>query len=158
EVRLGVSIGIGTNKLVSRVATKEAKQRRLRMEDRGSRIAERTAGDRGMGSGLPRSSVVQVPAGRERAYLAPWPARVLPGAGGKPGDRLERLNVGRVGEVADMPAGLLHGLFGAARGQTLHEQSWGIDPRPVEPHRRPQSVGRSTSFDPPVAERPFLAA
>jgi DNA polymerase-4 len=150
EVRLGVSIGIGTNKLVSRVATREAKQRVARGAWRVAREEEPAV--------FTRPAVVSVPAGHERAYLAPWPARVLPGAGGKLGDRLERLNVGRVGEVAGMPAGLLHGLFGAARGQTLHEQSWGIDPRPVEPHRLPQSVGRRTSFDPPVAERPFLAA
>jgi DNA polymerase-4 len=165
EVRLSVSIGIGTNKLVSRVATKEAKQRRSRIEDRGSRIEEQAASAGGNAGFLPRSSIlhprssaVLVPAGHERVYLAPWPARVLPGAGGRLGDRLERLNVARVGEVAGMPAPLLQGLFGVVRGRTLHEQSWGIDPRPVEPCRLPQSVGRRTSFDPPVAEKTFLAA
>ena len=142
EVSLGVSIGIGTNKLVARVATKAAKQQRLRTADCEFR----------------QSAMVLVPAGRERAYLAPWAVRVLPGAGGKLGDRLDRLYVRRVGEVAGMPAGLLQGLFGAGRGRTLHEQAWGIDPRPVEPRCLPQSVGRRTSFDPPVAEKPFLAA
>ena len=130
EVCLGVSIGIGANKLVARVATKEAKPGRQ----------------------------VLVPAGHERVYLAPWPAQVLPGAGGKLGARLDRLNVHHVGEVAGMPASLLQGLSGPVRGLTLHEQSWGIDPRPVEPTRVPQSISRRTSFDPPVAEKPFLAA
>ena len=88
---------------------------------------------------------VLVAAGAERDYLAPWPARVLPGAGGKLGGRLERLNVQRVGEVAAMPVPLLRGLFGPGRGVTLHEQARGIDPRPVEPQRAPQSVGRRTS-------------
>jgi DNA polymerase-4 len=130
EVKLSVSIGIASNKLVSRVATKAAKPGRQ----------------------------VCVRAGEERGYLAPWSLRVLPGAGGKLGDRLERLNVQHVGEVAAMPAPLLCGLFGAARGGLLHEQSRGIDPRPVEPHKPQQSVGRRTSFDPPVADRAFLAA
>jgi DNA polymerase-4 len=139
EVRLSVSIGVGSNKLVSRVATREAKQRRLRTPEGQSAIA-------------------LVGLGGERDYLAPWPARVLPGAGGRLGERLERLNVQRVGEVADMPVALLRGLFGANRGAVLHAQAHGIDPRPVEPHRPQQSVGRRTSFDPPAAELTFLRA
>jgi DNA polymerase-4 len=82
---------------------------------------------------------------------------VLPGAGGKLGDRLQRLNVVRVGEVAAMPGPVLRGLFGP-KGELLHEQSHGIDPRPVEPHKPQQSLGRRTSFDPPVAELAFLYA
>src|SRR5262249_50653954 len=96
EISLSVSIGVGVNKLVSRVATKEAK---------------------------PGKQVV-VPQGSERGYLAPWPARVLPGVGPKVADRLFRLNVERVGEVAGMPVPVLAGLFGN-RGRVLHEQSWG---------------------------------
>jgi DNA polymerase-4 len=129
-VALSVSIGIASNKLVARVATKAAKPGRQ----------------------------VCVRLGEERGYLAPWSLRVLPGAGGKLGDRLERLNVRHVGEVAGMPAPLLCGLFGAARGRLLHEQARGVDPRPVERHKPQQSVGRRTSFDPPVADRAFLAA
>jgi DNA polymerase-4 len=129
EARLSVSVGIGTNKLVARVATKQAKPGRQ----------------------------VQVPAGEERAYLAPWPVRVLPGAGGKVGGRLERLNVARVGEVAAMPGDVLRGLFGA-QGRQLHAFAQGIDPRLVAPCRPQQSISRGTSLDPPVADRAFLQA
>jgi nucleotidyltransferase/DNA polymerase involved in DNA repair len=100
---------------------------------------------------------VRVPPGGERAYLAPWPARVLPGAGGKVGDRLGRLNVARVGEVAAMPAEVLQALFGS-RGRLLHEFARGLDGRPVEPARPQQSVGRGTSLEPPVADLDFLRA
>jgi DNA polymerase-4 len=127
ETSLSVSIGVGANKLVSRVATKEAK---------------------------PGKQVV-VPQGRERGYLAPWPARVLPGVGPKVADRLFRLNVERIGEVAGMPVPILAGLFGN-RGRVLHEQSWGIDPRPVQPRKPQQSISRRNSFDPCVADRAFL--
>jgi DNA polymerase-4 len=129
EVRLSISIGIGVNKLVAKVATKEAK---------------------------PGKQVLVTP-GHERAYLAPWPARVLPSAGPQVAGRLERLNVAEVGEVAEMPMPLLRGLFGA-RGRVLHEQSWGIDPRPVQPRARLQNVSRRTSFDPPTGNRAFLRA
>jgi DNA polymerase-4 len=152
EVQLNVSIGVGSNKLVAKIATKEAKQRRSRSEDRGAQAAVPR-------SSLldPHSSVVTVPAGGERDYLAPWPARVLPGAGRKVGDRLERLNVQWVGEVAAVPVAVLCGLFGN-QGRLLHDQAHGIDPRPVEPHRPQQSVSRRASFDPPQADRAFLRA
>jgi DNA polymerase-4 len=129
EVRLSVSIGVAANKLVARVATKEAKPGKL----------------------------VVVAAGGERGYLAPWPARVLPGVGRQVAGRLERLNVARVGEVAAMPALVLSALFGT-RGRLLHDQARGIDPRPVQPRKPQQSISRCNSFDPPVANRSFLHA
>jgi DNA polymerase-4 len=129
EVGLGVSIGVGSNKLVAAVATEQAK---------------------------PGRNVV-VPPGSERAYLAPWPANILPGVGPKVAARLDRINVGRVGELAEVPLPVLCGLFGNP-GKTLRDQAHGIDPRPVEPHRPPQSVSRRTSFDPPTGDLAFLGA
>jgi DNA polymerase-4 len=138
EVGLSVSLGLGVNKLIARVATREAKQRKLASADGAS-------------------VTVGVPAGTERAYLEPWPMRVLVGAGPKLAARLDRLNVRRVGEVAAMPLAVLCGLFGA-RGKVLRDQAHGIDPRPVQPHRPALSVSRSTSFDPPAADHAFLQA
>lgn len=129
EIRLSVSIGIGSNKLIAKVATKQAKP----------------------------GQQCRVPAGTERAYLEPWPVRVLPGVGPKVENRLDRLNVQRVGTLAGVPVPVLRGLFGQ-RGRVLHDQAHGIDPRPVEPRKPPQSVSRCTSFDPPVADRAFLRA
>jgi DNA polymerase-4 len=129
EVRLSVSIGGGSNKLVSRVATKAAKP--------GGRV--------------------WVPAGGERDYLVPWPVRVLPGVGPKVAARLDRLNVQHVGALAAVPLPVLRGLFGA-QGRLLRDQAHGIDPRPVERRKPPQSVSRCTSFDPPTADREFLGA
>jgi DNA polymerase-4 len=40
----------------------------------------------------------------------------------------------------------------------LHQQAHGIDLRPVEPRKPPQSVSRRTSFDPPRGDREFLRA
>jgi DNA polymerase IV len=71
--------------------------------------------------------------------------------------RLERLNMSRVGELADVPLSVLCGLFGE-RGRVLRDRARGVDPRPVEPYRPPQSVSRCTSFDPPTSDHDFLGA
>jgi DNA polymerase-4 len=161
EVRLTTSIGIGSSKLIANVATKEAKQRKSRIEDGEWRIEDRS---RSRAVARPPSSIlhplyaiVSVPAGDERAYLAPWPARVLPGVGPRVQMRLERLNVRQVGEVAVIPVPLMRGLFGT-QGRVLHDLAHGIDLRPVEPRKPPRSVSRRTSFDPPVADRTFAGA
>ena len=161
EVGLSISIGSAANKLVAKVATKAAKQRLQASGDEAS--GDEASGGRKPPDGAsgaydrPELALVHVPAGTERDYLAPWPAGVLTGAGGKIAARLDRLNVQRVGEVAEMPLPVLCGLFGD-RGRVLHDQAHGIDPRPVEPHKPPQSVSRCTSFDPPTADDAFLRA
>jgi DNA polymerase-4 len=137
EVRLRVSLGLGTSRLVSAVATQAVKEGKARQRD---------AGD-----------LLLVPPGTERQWLAPWPVDVLPGVGPKVAAQLARLNVRRVGELAEVPLAVLAGLFGT-RGKVLRDLACGIDPRPVEPARPAQSVSRCTSFDPPVGEMPFLAA
>jgi DNA polymerase-4 len=129
EVGLGVSIGIGSNKMIATVATEKAKPGRN----------------------------VFVPFGTERTYLAPWPASILPGVGPKVAARLDRININRVSELAEVPLPVLCGLFGRP-GKTLRDQAHGIDPRPVEPFRPPQSVSRRTSFDPPTGDLAFLGA
>jgi DNA polymerase-4 len=141
EVGLSVSLGLGGSKLVARTATRQAKRRAGRGQDGKD--------DTG--------AVVRVPAGTERDFLAPWSMEILPGAGGRIRARLERLNVHRVGEVAEMPLAVLCGLFGQ-RGRTLRDQARGVDPRPVLPSRPQQSVGRRTSFDPACGEPDFLRA
>ncbi len=169
EVGLSASLGIGGGKFVAQVATQEAKDRKLRIADCGLR-APNPAAD---AAGSPRlgepaasaagslcnrqSAIVVVPPGAERAYLAPWPAEVLPGVGPQVRARLGRLNVRRVGEVAEMPLAALCGLFGE-RGRKLRDLACGLDPRPVEPYRPPQSVSRRTSFEPPAADFDFLLA
>ena len=137
EVGLNTSVGMGTSKLIAAVATQDAKERRVR---------DRQAS----------SPLVAIPPGGEAAYLAPWPVEVLPGVGSKMQDRLERLNVRRVGELASMPLTVLCGLFGD-RGRVLRDRARGVDPRPVAPYRPPQSVSRCTSFDPPTSDQDFLS-
>ena len=144
EISLHISVGIGANKMVAQVATDDAKQRKLQLLQSRSRLSA-------------DSAFVCVEEGTEREYLAPWPTRVLPAVGPKVGGRLERLNVNQVGEVAGMPLPVLCGLF-RNQGRVLHQQSHGVDPRPVDPYKPPRSVSRRTSFDPVTGDRAFLSA
>jgi DNA polymerase-4 len=156
EVGLNTSMGLGTNKMIAQVATDDAKQWKLQHQP-DAPARGRTKPLAGASGWCPQSGTVCVPAGGERDYLAPWPARVLPGVGPKVQSRLERLNVQRVGELAAMPAPLLCGLFGN-QGRVLHAQARGLDPRPVDPYKPPRSVSRRTSFEPVTGDRAFLSA
>ena len=152
EMRVHISVGAGSNKLVANVATKELKRLKSREACRSSGSSDDVA------CSVSRTQpLIRVPTGGERAYLAPWRVEVLPGAGPKVQYRLDRLNVRRVGQVADMPVAVLQQMFGTT-GRVLHEYAHGIDLRPVTASRRPQSISRRTSFDPPVAEPTFLRA
>jgi DNA polymerase-4 len=139
EVRLRVSLGLATNKLVAAVATQEVK-------DRKASALHREAPD-----------LVAVAAGHERSYLAPWPVEVLPGVGPRANEQLARLNIRRVGELTTVPASVLLGLLGP-RGLTLRQLACGIDPRSVELTRPAGSISRCTSFDPAISEWPVLTA
>jgi DNA polymerase-4 len=129
EVRISISVGVGTSKLIARIATDDAKP--------GGQVC--------------------VAAGGERAYLAPRPVGVLPGVGPRTEAVFHNLNVARVADVAAMPPPLLRRLFGV-RGRQFHEHAHGHDLSPVQPHRRPQSISRRTSFEPPVSDPAHLAA
>jgi DNA polymerase-4 len=151
EVGLSVSAGVGTSKLVARVATLAAKRQKE------SAINSNPTPVSILNSPFSILNYCSVPPGTEELFLSPWPAEVLPGIGPKAVARLERLNVRRVGEVAAMPAGVLCGLFGR-RGRVLRDLARGIDPRPVDPDRPQHSVSRRTSFEPPAAEWDFVRA
>jgi len=150
EIGIGLSIGVGSSKLIAGVATREVKEAKRRVQS-----------DVRMASSLASASCpfhcVRVLPGEEEEYLAPWSVRVLPGAGPKVAARLDRLNVQKVGQVAEMPLPILQRMFGVV-GQNLSEYSHGIDRRAVVAQRRPQSISRRTSFDPPVSDPDFLHA
>jgi DNA polymerase-4 len=77
-----------------------------------------------------REPVTRVPAGEEAAHLADYPVAVLPEAGREQRQRLARLGLRRLGEVAAVPLVQLEAAFGR-RGRWWHQWSRGVDPRPV---------------------------
>jgi DNA polymerase-4 len=109
RLRLPLSVGVASNKLVSQAAT---------------RAGRWAAGQRGS------DPLLHVPSGEERGFLAPHPLDVLPELDPGMRARLEDYQLDLIGEVAAISESSLCAVFGR-RGQILRAQAHGIDPRPV---------------------------
>jgi len=112
NLRLDTTVGVGTNKLVSRVASDVV---------------------------APPPGVENVAIGFEERFLAPLPVRTLPGVGKKTIDELADFNVRRVGDLARVPVRHLVIAFGRA-GFSLHRKARGIDSTPVYPPRKRPAI------------------
>lgn len=130
SLKIVVSEGIATNKLVSAVASKLNKP----------------------------AAFQQVPAGGEAAFLHPLPNRWLPGVGPKTSARLDAAGLARIGHVAATPPGLLELLLGQ-QARSIRQFAHGIDERPLMPLREPQkSFSQQETFVTDVTDEEYLEA
>ena len=118
---LAVTVGIGSNRMVARLASRSAKPDGLRV----------------------------VPPGAEAAFVRDRPLGDLPGIGPRTAEVLESIGLVTVADVAALGADPLARLLGP-HGRVLHERASGRDTRPVSEREIPTSISRSTSFDPPA--------
>ncbi len=130
ELRLPVSLGLATNKLLAKVAS---------------------------GCAKPNGLTVVRP-GYERAFLAPLPLRKLPGIGKHCAQRLERFGLTTISDLTHLGEETLQGVFGTTGGALLYERSMGIDDSPVEPTRPARSVGREHTFQEDTCHLPTVCA
>jgi DNA polymerase-4 len=77
-----------------------------------------------------------------------WPLNVrkINGIGPKAGEKLARLNIHTIGELAAQEPAFLVQNFGKATGAWMIEAAWGRDDRPVETISEPVSMSRETTF------------
>jgi DNA polymerase-4 len=82
-----------------------------------------------------------VPPERELRFLHALPVERLWGVGIVTADKLHRLGITTVGEVADVSEGVLVSILGRAAGRQLHALAHNRDRRRVQPGRRRGSIG-----------------
>jgi nucleotidyltransferase/DNA polymerase involved in DNA repair len=111
QVRLPLSVGVATNKLVSETAVK----------------AERLGG-----SAAALESLFEVLAGNEASFLAPLSVEVLPDVPDPMRERLDEYQLELIGEIAALREQQACAVFGPP-GRQLVARARGIDPRPVLP-------------------------
>ena len=129
-LKISVSEGVGSNKLVSQIASKLNKP----------------------------AAFTQVPAGGEIPFLHPLPNRWLPGVGPRVGTRLDAAGLARIQQVAATPSELLSLLVGRM-GPRLREFANGVDDRPVMPASQPaKSYSQQETFAEDQTQEEFLAA
>ena len=128
--RLSCSIGVGTCKVVAKVAS-----------------------DRRKPGGL-----TLVAPGREAAFLAPFPVRLLPGVGPRADARLRAHGIETIGALAALEDGALARLLPGKVGRLLRERAQGVDPRPLETVYENISIGHEETFARDIADREQLHA
>jgi DNA polymerase IV len=130
SVRLDGALGIGSNKLVSGVASKV--------------IAS-------------RGDLFEVPAGSEASFLAPLRVGMLPSVrSGMERSLLDEFNIRLVRQISAIPAAQLAAVFGKL-GAVLHRQSLGIDETPVRPPEAKPFVLEEKTLDEDTNDDAVLA-
>jgi DNA polymerase IV len=125
---LSSSLGVGTCKVVAKVASDRRKP----------------------------GGVTVVPPGREAAFLAPFPVRLLPGVGPRAEERLRSAGIETIGALAALEPSDLARLLPGKVGRLLHERARGVDPRPLELAAQSVSIGHEETFPRDVADREQL--
>lgn len=118
ESGLPISLGLSTNKIVSKVATGEAKP----------------------------NNQIKIDQGYEKQFLAPLPIRKIPMIGDKTGLTLQRLGIRIVSDLQKLPEELLLQTLGKTGG-VIWRRAQGIDHSPVITYNERKSISTERTFD-----------
>ena len=130
SLKITVSEGIASNKLVSQIASKLRKP----------------------------AAFETVPAGGEKLFLHPLPNKWLPGIGPKTAVRLNAAGLAAIGQIAVTPVDLLALLLGS-QAPMMRQFANGIDERPLVPASEPQkSFSQQETFAEDVTDEEYVEA
>ncbi|REF37918.1 DNA polymerase IV [Thermasporomyces composti] len=125
---LTASIGVGTSKLIAKIASD------LRKPD----------------------GLLVVTPGAETELLSPMPVSVIPGVGPATAERLRRMGVHTVGDLGRVGEEELVRALGKAHGQALARLACAGDDRPVVAEREAKSISVEDTFDHDIADPALL--
>jgi DNA polymerase IV len=133
EQQITCSVGIGPTKFVAKVASRVAKP----------------------------DGLIEVWPERVGAFLHPLPVEAMWGVGNATAQKLHRVGIYTIGDLAHTPRGSLRPIFGPHAGGMLSELAWGRDRRRVTPQEPEHSVGSQETFrrdtdDPDAVRRELL--
>lgn len=127
ETGLPISYGLSSSKLVSKMATNEAKP----------------------------NGYLEVPAGKETAFLWPMTVDKIPGVGKQTQEELHFMGIRTIEQLARTPVDQLEYRFGKW-GARLWEKAHGIDDNPVEQYSEQKSLSHETTFNEDSDDTTFL--
>jgi DNA polymerase-4 len=125
---LTCSLGVGTSKVVCKIASDRRKP----------------------------GGITVVPPGSERQFLAPLPVRLLPGVGPRAEERLRTAGIETMGALADLADGDVDALIPGSVGRMLRDRARGVDPRDLELELEPVSVSAEDTFARDLIDRERL--
>jgi DNA polymerase IV len=129
ESGLPISFGLASNKLVSKVATDEAKP----------------------------NGQLEILFGDEKSFLAPLAVEKIPMVGRETGAQLRRRGVETVKTLSEVPISLLEAWMGKT-GIALWKKANGIDESPVVPFYEQKSISTESTFPADTIDMEFLHA
>lgn len=130
SLKITVSEGIASNKLVSQIASKLNKP----------------------------AAFTSVLPGCEKSFLQPLANHWLPGVGPKTALRLNAAGLTRIGQIAATPIDSLELLMDSA-AHTLHQYANGLDERPIVPVRAPaKSYSKQETFSADTTDEEYIQA
>ncbi|MCH7412121.1 DNA polymerase IV [Belliella sp. R4-6] len=127
ETGLPLSCALAVNKLISKIATQDAKP----------------------------NGQMNIPFGTERPYIAPLSIKRMPGIGDKTAVLLERMGVDSIKLLSEIPMKMMQNLLGKP-GLDLSRKAKGIDNSPVIPYSEQKSIGSETTFESDTIDPKFI--
>ena len=94
--------------------------------------------------------------GREAAFLAPVPIRILPGVGPRAEERLFGLGIETIGDIAAIADDDLQLVLRGKVGRELRDRARGIDPRPLELSTERVSISQEETFARDISDPELL--
>lgn len=127
ETQLPISFGMGSNKMIAKMATNEAKP----------------------------NGYLQVPFGKEKEFLAPLPVNKIPGVGGQTYEILKAMGIYTINDICVKTKAELEERLGKG-GNDLWNKSFGLHNSEVRQYREAKSISSENTFNENKSEPVFL--